>query len=129
MPTGIPNILSDADQDESTRMRYLIMPLYQGKGWLKFIGVLMIAYGVLACLTGIGALLGWIPIWLGVMLYQSGKSIEQAVSTGDKQMALDSLNKLGTFFMMKGIMIAIGFGLSIVVSIVAIILAATGYNF
>ena len=41
-------------------------------GWLKFVGVVYIISGVLSALTIIGIIVAWLPIWMGVLIYQAG---------------------------------------------------------
>ena len=44
----------------------LLAPLYAVKGWIKFLSVMFIINGAFQCLSIIGAVIGWIPIWIGV---------------------------------------------------------------
>ena len=50
-------------------------PLYNAKGWMKFVGVLSIIYGVLVALSIIGILIAWLPIWIGILLFQSASAV------------------------------------------------------
>ena len=45
-------------------IRTLSAPLYRVKGWLKFVGVMLIIDGVLLVFTFVGIVVCWIPIWL-----------------------------------------------------------------
>jgi hypothetical protein len=45
---------------------------------MKFPGVMMIIDGVMLALTGIGLLICWLPIWLGVILFQAAGNAEMA---------------------------------------------------
>ena len=56
--------------------------------WLKFIGVMAIIYGVISAITIIGILIAWLPIWMGVLLFQAGNAAK------DSQM-LDNGNAAG----------------------------------
>ena len=56
-------------------IKEISLPIYQSKGWMKLIGVLSIVWGVLSALTIVGLLIAWLPIWMGVVLYQSASAI------------------------------------------------------
>ncbi len=59
----------------------------QSKGWLKFLGVLSIIGGVLSALTIVGILVAWLPIWMGVLLFQAGSQADAMATTAGSQPA------------------------------------------
>ena len=79
-------------------------PLYAARGWMKLAGVLSVVYGVLTALTLIGLLVAWIPIWMGVLLFQAAKAVEQAYRAADEQAFLDTQAKLKTYFIITGVL-------------------------
>ena len=83
-------------------------PLYRAKFWMKLVGVMMIIYGALAALTIIGIIFAWLPIWMGVLLFQSAGQVEKAHSASDEQAMLISLAKLKTYFTITGVLTLIG---------------------
>lgn len=98
---------------ESRTVQELSLPIYQAKGWLKFLGMLSILGGILQALSVIGLLWAWLPIWMGVLLFQAGSSSELA-RAGDGQSFLRSLGSLKTYFVLNGVLslLAILFGLA-----------------
>jgi len=88
-------------------IKEISLPLHSSKGWLKFIGVMLIIMGVLTALSIVGILIAWLPIWMGVLLFQSAGAIEQAYTSSDKASLLKSLNKLKTYFVIMGIVLLI----------------------
>ena len=68
---------------EQKVVREVSLPLFSSKGWIKFLGILMIIYGVIAAMTIVGIIFAWLPIWLGVLLNQTANRIEQAHLAGD----------------------------------------------
>jgi hypothetical protein len=94
------------DNSEANLTKELSLPLYQSKGWMKFLGVMMIIWGVLITLStlGIGIVVAWLPIWLGVLLFQSASSVEQAQATGDKAAMIQSMSKLKLYFVITGVL-------------------------
>ncbi|MEE4260466.1 MAG: DUF5362 family protein [Bacteroidales bacterium] len=113
-------------QIEQKVVREVSLPLFSSKGWIKFLGILMIIYGVFAALTIVGIIIAWLPIWLGVLLNQTANRIEQAQASGDILAMVRSQNSLSTYFTVYGVLALIG----IIGSIIAIIVViATGVIF
>lgn len=110
------------DNDNNALVTELSTPIYQAKGWMKLVGVLMILYGVMVALSIIGILIAWLPIWMGVLLFQSASNAEQANVNGDQTALYTSLGKLKTYFTIMGIMTLI----SIVGTILALVLGVSG---
>ena len=72
--------------------------------WMKLIGVLSFISGVITCLTIIGAVIGWIPIWSGLSLMKAANSARQAEMTGDQATLVHTLDQLRLNFKINGIM-------------------------
>ena len=89
-------------------VRAIMRPLNDGKLWMKLLGVMMIISGALQVLTIVGILWCWLPIWLGVLLFQSAGAAEQASRTGDAALATRATDRLRLFFMIQGILMLIG---------------------
>ena len=86
----------------------LSIPIYECKGWLKLIGVMSIISGGLSALSIVGILWAWLPIWMGVLLFQSASAVEEAYSSGRKDSMTRSLGKLKTYFIITGILTLLG---------------------
>lgn len=97
-------------QMDGTRdlLREVGFPIYQGRNWIKFLGVLSIIQGVIVIFTLVGIIIAWLPIWMGVILYQAASRMEQAYAAGDKSGFYESMSKLKLYFMIQGIMALIG---------------------
>ena len=104
--------MEEINTDQSNLIKEVSFPIYQSRGWMKLIGVLLIIGGVLYTLTIIGIIIAWLPIWMGVVLYQAGSSSEQAFFNGDKFSLIRSLTQLKLYFTIMGIMTLIGILLS-----------------
>lgn len=79
----------------------------QSKGWLKFIGVLLIIYGIITALTIVGIIIAWLPIWMGVLLFQAGSRADTAALTKDSSQLVPMMDKLRVYFMIQGVLILI----------------------
>ena len=111
--------------DQAGVIRELSIPLYQCKGWMKLVGVMSILGGALYALTLIGIIIAWLPIWMGVLLFQSASAIELAYQSGDRDTMTRSLAKLKTYFIITGIVTLIG----IIVGILAFFFGFLGAIF
>ncbi|NQS97277.1 MAG: DUF5362 domain-containing protein [candidate division Zixibacteria bacterium] len=103
--------------EEKDYVQELSVPIFQSKGWLKFVGVMSIIYGIITCFTLIGIIIAWLPIWMGIMLFRAGSSIELAQSNGDKEQFIRSLSSLKTYFIIQGVLVLIG----LIVMVIALI--------
>ena len=96
------------NNDSANVIKEVSIPLYQARGWMKLLGILNIIGGVIAALTIVGIIFAWLPIWMGVILYQAGSASEQAYFNGDKYSFTKSLNQLKLYFTINGILALIG---------------------
>ena len=94
----------------------LILPAYESKGWLKFLGVLLIISGGFLALTIVGLLFAWLPIWIGVLLWQAGDRAGVAYGRRDPLMLEQYIQKLKTVIIIIGVVAAV----KIVLAIMAI---------
>jgi hypothetical protein len=89
-------------------IREISFPLYSCKGWMKLVGVMSIIGGALQVLTIFGIIIAWLPIWTGVLLFQSANAIQQAHETDSRDAMGRSLSKLRTYFIITGVLTLIG---------------------
>jgi hypothetical protein len=92
----------------SDQIEKLALPIFESKGWIRLLGVLAIIYGVLMALSIVGIIIAWLPIWMGVLLYQASSSVERAFRHGDEDAMLFCLYRLKTFFTIQGVLALIG---------------------
>jgi len=98
----------EENQQEEMMIRELMQPLKNATGWIKFLGVLLIIYGVVSALTIVGLIIAWLPIWLGVLLLRAAKNTNSAYYQGNKSAVLAALNNVGSFFTVYGVVALIG---------------------
>ena len=113
--------MEQLNTDQSNVIKEISIPIYQARGWMKLLGVLNIIGGVFAALTIVGIIVAWLPIWMGVILYQAGSASEQAYFNGDKYSFLKSMNQLKLYFTINGILALIGIIMWVIFFIVFII--------
>jgi hypothetical protein len=101
-------------------------PIYQARGWLKFLGVLSIIGGIFQALSIVGIIVAWLPIWMGVLMFQAGSSIDAAGQLGDKFAFLNSLGSLKTYFVLQGILTLIGIIVAVSMVCILVVLPLLG---
>ena len=103
-------------EERSALVRDLIAPLASGKGWIKFLGIVTIVGAALSVLStfGLGLLVAWLPIWMGILLLQSGGALERAQMAGDEASMRLALDKLRTYFLIQGILVLISIALAVI---------------
>ena len=111
---------------ENQMVQQLSMPIFQARGWLKFLGVLSIISGVGSALSVVGIIFAWLPIWMGVLMFQAGSSIESAGQFGDKFAFLRSMGSLKTYFVLQGVLGWLGIVFAATVLCVTVILPLLG---
>lgn len=100
--------MEQTNVEQGNVIKEVSIPIYQARGWMKLLGILNIIGGVLLAITLVGIIIAWLPIWMGVILYQAGSASEQAYFNGDKYSLVKSLNQLKLYFTINGILALIG---------------------
>ncbi len=106
-PTPYPPAPAPVPPDAHT-VQELSLPIYQARGWLKFLGILSIISGVGTALSIAGIIIAWLPIWMGVLMFQAGSSIDGAGQFGDRFAFLRSMGSLKTYFVLQGVLTLVG---------------------
>ena len=99
--------MEEQSTNQGNLIRELSTPLQQAGGWMKLAGVLLIIDGALIALSIVGIIVAWLPIWLGVLLFQSATAANEGQATENKDALLRSLGKLKLFFTINRILLLI----------------------
>lgn len=112
--------MENSQQDEMI-IRETVQPLQNAAGWMKFLGIVLIVYGILVALSIVGLLIAWLPIWLGVLLLKSSKNARSAYLSGNKYDLIASLRNVGSYFTIYGVLTLIGliFGVGAIIVMIA----------
>ena len=98
----------------------LLASLIENVIWVKILAVFFIVYGVLQCLSIVGLLVGWLPIWLGVLLLSSAKLLDLVGEGGNSEHAVESIEKISLYFKISGIVVLVFVGVLVVVGTFAL---------
>jgi hypothetical protein len=90
-----------------------VAPLCYAAGWLKFLGIVNIVAGVIYCLTIIGLVIGWLPIWLGVLLNRASDSLRAGYEGQDGQRIHIGMDSLALAVKIVGVLAIIGLAFNV----------------
>jgi hypothetical protein len=85
-----------------------VAPLCLAAGWLKFLGILNIIAGVLYCLTIVGIIFGWLPIWIGVSLNKASASLQMGYASRNPVEIRTGMDALALVVKIFGVLAIIG---------------------
>ncbi len=93
--------------------------------WLKFLGIVYIIQAVFAIITTMfmGIIFAWLPLWLGILLFQAGNRASLAAVGGRAEELIPMIEKLKLYFIINGIMMII------IIVFVVILIAVFGLGF
>jgi len=94
--------------------------LNRASGWMKFLGIISIISGALTALSLVGIIIAWLPIWMGVLLYQAGNLANSAFFQKDEVKFLQSISKIRLIFIIAGITAIVYIAISLIVFIVVL---------
>jgi len=76
-------------------------------GWLKLVGVVNIIIGAMSALSIVGIIFAWVPIWMGVLLFQAGGKADEAQLQNRPEQLKIMLDKLRLYFLIQGVLIIV----------------------
>lgn len=87
--------------------------------WGKILGILFMIMGGLNALMGlfafiIGAIPGVIMVYLGYLIYRTGKNAEEFIETKENASLAELLDNYGKYLFVQGILMFISIGLMII---------------
>ena len=91
-----------ADHNRFSPASRFVEPLYQSRFWIRLFAGCLVFYGALLTVTGIGVLVAWIPMWIGVLLLLANKAIITAYKKNDEQALIQVATRLKTIFSILG---------------------------
>ena len=100
----------------------------KSKGWLKFIGIMMIIGGALEALSIVGIIIAWLPVWMGVILIQAANAAESFALNSDTSKLTELASKLRLYFTIQGIFIIVNIAFVILSIILYLILGVSWYS-
>ncbi len=93
--------------------------------WLKFLGVIYIIQATISIVTTmfIGIIVAWLPLWMGIILFQAGNRASLAALGGRPEELVPMIDKLKLYFIINGILMIF----IIVFAILMIIIFGAGF--
>ena len=84
-----------------------VAPLCSAAGWLKFLGILNIIIGIVYCITIIGAIIGWLPLWIGVSLNSAANSLRAGYERQNSHEIRAGMTSTALVFKIVGVIVVI----------------------
>lgn len=105
-------------------------PLLESAGWLKLLGWVNIIIGGFYCITIIGAIIGWLPLWIGFLLKNAGERMANGHASQNPRPIYQSCKDLKTVFTIMGILMLINlvFLALYVLAIIAALFLGVAFN-
>lgn len=91
------------DVGRSLPSNKIALPLYESRLWIRLFAACLIFYGALITVTGVGVLVAWLPMWIGILLLLVSNTIKTAYEKNDEQALMRSLTRLKTIFTILGL--------------------------
>ncbi len=85
-----------------------LSPLIQNAGWIKLVGGVILVQGILICLTIFGAVVGWLPVWIGMCYFQAGSAFEKLKAGPNPQLEFEGVSKLALAIKIQAVLTLIG---------------------
>jgi len=103
----------------------VLEPLYGARGALKFLAWASIVVGALQCLSIVGIVVGWLPIWIGVLLARTADRLERGVEGQDGPLLREGMEALAQGVRIQAVLVLIGVALTLL-WLVGLVLMAIG---
>lgn len=72
-------------------------------GWLQFMGVVTLGAAIPSVLSIVGIVVAWLPIWLGVLLFQAGT----AARRGTDDELIRMIERLRLYFIVQSVVVVV----------------------
>lgn len=95
--------------------------LFKYNKWIKILAVTMFICGIFCAVTIVGIVVAWLPIWLGIILWNLSRCIGNAVYSGETAELEYGLSQLNLYFKILGISL-------LLVTVLYLLVAVTGIS-
>ncbi len=114
-------------------LEHVVMPLVRSRGWITFLAVAAFINAGLQILGtfGLGIVIAWLPIWVGVLLVQASSAIGRYELNLTEEDMMEGLEKIAMAFKVTSVWIIITVALIILVVLFffsAIMMVVGGLN-
>jgi len=75
--------------------------------WLKFLGIVLIVSGAISAISIVGIIFAWLPIWMGVLLFQAGDRASGVRYSEDLNSMAQMMEKLKMYFIIYAVVIIV----------------------
>nr|WP_281398124.1 DUF5362 family protein [Ruficoccus amylovorans] len=106
-------------------------PLAKSGFWLKLMAVLQFLYAGIYIIGsfGIGIIFAWLPIWMGVLMWQAANRARDAALSGDLMTAITAQNKIKLLIIIMGVITLLSIVLALLFIVFIGVIGASSPNF
>ena len=84
-----------------------LAPLCKASGWIKLLGIVNIIIGVIYCITIIGLIIGWLPLWIGITLNRASNSLKAGYEQSNRHEIREGMSSLALVYKIIGVIVII----------------------
>ena len=114
IPEQQPNEFNASGNGDDMYLREIAAVGENMVGWLKFLGIMSILGGILTAISIVGIIIAWLPIWMGILLFQAGSQITEARVSRNYQHLVEMMRKFKTYFIIQGILLIVSVVFSLI---------------
>lgn len=93
--------------------------LYKQMGWLKFVGVVNLVFGIVLSLPILSLVVTWVMIWIGIMAISAANQFKKGYEDHDKYFAMKGMEELAKLVRVISILSVVSLGLGFLLLIIA----------
>ena len=107
--------------DESI-VKKISQPLYDSRKWMRLASIVLILQGIFHIISLWGIIVCWIPFWMAMLLRSAINSVTIAFETDDANELQSSMEKIGKYFQIFGILLIVMIVVAIIGFLAAILI-------
>lgn len=104
---GTVNQFDNPSAPEAFAIRQMKQTALTMSTWLKFLGIVLIISGAISAISIVGLIFAWLPIWMGVLLFQAGDRASGVRYSEDLNSMAQMMEKLKMYFIIYAVAIIV----------------------
>ncbi len=127
-PRSTMEMLGSANNLGNKTVIAIADPMAKAAGWMKLSAIVMFVNAAFQIIGtfGIGIIFAWLPIWMGVLLWKGANRFKEALIEGDEASAILGADNIKTYFVITGVLAAIGIIFFVLYMVLVFVLGASG---
>lgn len=110
--------------NDKSIVKQVSQPLYDSRKWIRLASIVLILQGIFQIISLWGIIVCWVPFWMAALLRSAANSITVAFETDDAGELQTSMEKLGKYFRVFGILLVVMIAVAVIGLLAAILIPA-----